>query len=87
VNHWRCFRNFSGGQAAELTVQYAVPGGAVGDFDFDNDLDAADLAAFVAVLLGSNGDCIARAIADLSGDGRTDGQDIGPFVTALLSDP
>lgn len=68
-----------------------APGGVLidlvatrGDFDDDGLVNAADVAAFVAVLLGNDTNPTHAIIADVNGDGRVDGRDIQAFVTLLL---
>lgn len=51
-----------------------------GDMDLDGDVDAADIAAFTAILLGNDGDIVRRRLADLNSDGRPDGQDVAMFI-------
>lgn len=56
------------------------------DFDYDNDFDNADVAAFVSAVVGAPGDPCHRIIADLSGDGLTNGRDV-PVMMQLLFGP
>lgn len=56
-----------------------------GDFDEDFDVDFVDLDTFVNVLLGSDTDPKHLLEADINGDGTPDGNDIDPFVRAMLT--
>jgi large repetitive protein len=64
---------------------YLFRGLPKGDIDGDEDVDLADAAALVAVLVGENLEpgCCERS--DLNADGLINGEDIGPLVAALLS--
>lgn len=54
------------------------------DIDFDGDVDMDDVIALVQVLLGTPLDPMHVARADLNGDGRNAGDDIAPFLDAML---
>ena len=57
-----------------------------GDIDCDSDVDAADQALFIQVLLGiDTGDPEHALRSDVNNDGAADGGDISPFVAAMLS--
>ena len=55
-----------------------------GDLDEDGDVDPSDLAMFINVLLGIETDPDLVDLADLNGDGLSDGADIQAFVQAFL---
>jgi len=57
-----------------------------GDIDGDGDVDYIDRDLFVAVLMGADADPDHELRSDLNGDGVADGEDISPFVIALLTD-
>ena len=57
---------------------------AVGDTDDDGDLDAADLATFVAVLLGADTDPDHVWISDVNKDCTANGGDIAGFTDAMI---
>ncbi|MFQ5423422.1 MAG: CRTAC1 family protein [Phycisphaerae bacterium] len=56
----------------------------LGDMDGDGDVDANDLAVFVAVLLGTDPTPDRFFLSDMNGDGLADGLDIMPFIDAML---
>jgi hypothetical protein len=58
---------------------------SLGDLDTDGDADSDDVAIFVDVLLGLDGDPGHVLVADLDDSGTADGLDIQPFVDTLLS--
>ncbi len=70
------------GVASTTTVR--VYDGLRGDFDLQNGVDAADLPVFIDVLIGVDTGCINPTLADMDASGRADGDDIQPFVNALL---
>lgn len=55
-----------------------------GDMNGDCQIDVSDVEPFVNALVGVNTDCAHVAAADLDESGAADGQDIGPFVDAIL---
>ena len=57
---------------------------ASGDIDDDGDVDADDLTAFTAVLVGEPVEDSHPARCDINGDGKVDGRDIAPFIELLL---
>ena len=57
---------------------------AVGDTDDDGDLDAADLATFVAVLLGADTDPDHVWISDVNKDCAANGSDVAGFIDAMI---
>ncbi|HKQ48150.1 MAG TPA: hypothetical protein VJZ71_08790 [Phycisphaerae bacterium] len=63
----------------------SVPGDPSVDIDSDGDEDFTDVAAFVAVLLGSPQDVNHTPRCDLNCDGAENGLDIHPFVDAFLT--
>lgn len=67
----------AGEQFASITLR--LPG----DINADNVLDAADAAAFVAVLLGLETSPAPVAASDMNRDGTADGADVQWFVAAL----
>jgi len=56
-----------------------------GDIDGDFDIDAADVALFIDVLLGYETDPLYVQRSDLTGDSAANGNDIQAFVAADLS--
>lgn len=48
------------------------------------DADSSDVALFVSVLLGQNVDPVLSCMVDKNHDGGVDGDDIGPWIVALL---
>jgi hypothetical protein len=56
-----------------------------GDFNGNEAIDPGDVEPFLRVLLGwiTEPDQVLRA--DLTGDGKADGEDIGPFIAAALA--
>lgn len=54
------------------------------DVDRDGDLDGADVAAFVQILLGTDADACTGNACDLDRSGRVDGRDIELFVSFFL---
>lgn len=73
-----------GGHPPRLIIAL-VPDEIAGDIDGDGDVDEADQALFVAVLLGIDPDALHVARSDLSGDGLANGDDVSLFVAARLS--
>lgn len=59
-------------------------GRGTGDFNCDDVVDESDLPVFVSVLLGSNADPADAWIADMDGNLVADGNDVQPFLAALL---
>ena len=55
-----------------------------GDFVAPAGVDVLDIPEFVAVLLGSNTDCVALLKADTNADGNVNGNDIPGFTDALV---
>ena len=55
-----------------------------GDFSGNGIVDVTDIDPFVAVLLGLDAACDHVSIADVDSSGSADGQDIQPFVSAML---
>lgn len=55
-----------------------------GDIDADGDLDGDDIAAFVAVLLGSPLDADHVSRCDMNGDTLADGRDVKGFATGFI---
>lgn len=78
--HWPggASRTFSGLATNRRYLVY--PTSMLGDFDFDLDVDGADAAVFVSVLLGTDGNAEHVALADSNGDFVIDGRDIAGFV-------
>lgn len=64
----------NGTQSWQLTV-------AGGDLTGDSQIDAADVAPFVAILLG---EAPTNLAADMNCDGVVDGRDVGAFASALV---
>ncbi len=64
---------------------FIVPPEQLGDVDGSGAVTPADIASFVAVLIGDETDPVAAARADVGGNGVPDGGDIGLFVGLLLS--
>lgn len=64
-----------------MTLPQACP---IGDINNDGEFDAADIAAFIAILLGEEVDPAFLPRADVNADGRNDARDIQPFVDVLL---
>lgn len=67
--------------SSHLTVTISTPG----DFDCNSSLDAADLSAFIAVLIGTDADARRAAVADMNRDGLANGADVQSFVDAFLN--
>jgi hypothetical protein len=67
-----------------VTTGVSLTQGILGDIDGDNDADFDDLDLFVEVLLGTEEGESYRVAADLNGDGLANGQDVQPFVNALV---
>lgn len=61
-----------------ISWQLSVAGG---DLTGDSQIDDADIAPFVALLLGQSA---PNPAADLNCDGIVDGRDVGPFVSSLI---
>jgi hypothetical protein len=55
-----------------------------GDFDGDGSVGPSDVSEFVNVLLDPSADPGLAAIADMNCDAAADGQDIQPFVNAIM---
>ena len=55
-----------------------------GDLDLDGDVDEDDLEMFSGVLLGTDVDQSHVAMADVNLDGKSDGEDIRPFLDAMI---
>lgn len=73
------------GAPVPITSGHADVGAfTAGDFDCDDDVDDADLAQFVNVLLGNTTTPHIRALADLNHDGQSNGADVGPMIIAVL---
>ncbi len=68
-----------GGDAVILFETHA------GDADCDGVVDMADLAPFVAALLGLDGDACHQLRSDINNDGLVDGLDVQPFIAALIN--
>ena len=66
---------------ALVISESAIPG----DINGDGVVNADDIDAFIAVLLGAPLDPSDEARADLNGDQTADGDDAQPFVAALLA--
>ncbi|MFQ5425423.1 MAG: hypothetical protein ACE5F9_15770, partial [Phycisphaerae bacterium] len=62
----------------------SVPGSPSADIDGDGDEDTADVAAFVAVLLGTPPHPAFVARSDLNCDALADGADIQPFIAGFV---
>ena len=62
-----------------------MPGNPGADIDANGIEDAADVSAFVAVLLGAPLDVNHVSKCDLNCDGAEDGRDVQPFVSRFLS--
>jgi len=76
------------GVAPDMTavpgVQFAaVPLRLAGDIDGNNSIDAADVSAFVAVLLGLDGDPDRTAASDRNCDSAVNGDDVRFFLNTL----
>jgi len=56
-----------------------------GDIDADGDLDADDVTAFIAVLLGSPLDTDHIPRCDMNGDTLADGRDVSGFTNAYIN--
>lgn len=56
-----------------------------GDINGNGTVDTLDTSLFVATILGMNTDC--NTLADVNLDGSANGQDVQPFVQALLTEP
>jgi len=56
----------------------------LGDVDLNGVVNLDDVGDFASVLLGIEGDIDRLAVADMNGDGRADGRDVGPFVEVLV---
>lgn len=54
------------------------------DIDSNGSIDASDITAFVGVLLGTNSNVLQMERSDQNCDGLANGQDIQPFVKAIL---
>ncbi|MBK8268783.1 MAG: hypothetical protein IPK83_10965 [Planctomycetes bacterium] len=67
---------------AVLTVSNTVP--TIGDINDDGQVNEADLAIFVAVLLGNDTNPVHVTASDLTGDGTADGRDVPTFVVVML---
>jgi len=72
--------NSDAASATDLRVYY----GRRGDCSGNGVIDTADIPCLVAVLLGTDGDPLHQAYADLNADGSPDGRDIAPFVDAIV---
>lgn len=55
-----------------------------GDINGDGSVDAADVAFFVEILLGKSGGFCTTVRADVTPDGLFNGEDIQPYVDAVL---
>lgn len=69
---------------AAATTRIEVHYGEAGDFVAPAGVDVLDIPEFVAVLLGSNTDCVALLKADTNADGNVNGNDIPGFTDALV---
>lgn len=58
---------------------------AFGDLNANGAVETADIPLFVNVLLGNDADPGHRYRADLNRDGRIDGADLQPFITAAMN--
>ncbi len=66
----------------ELSVQAVIH--CTGDFNGDFDVTTADISAFAQVLTGADTHPARRDAADVNCDGSANGNDIQPFVDAIL---
>lgn len=55
-----------------------------GDITGDGAVNASDVSAFVAVVLGTDANPAHRTRSDMNGDGAANGADVQPFVAALI---
>jgi hypothetical protein len=67
-----------------LHIQFTPPCSLPADINCDGVVDETDRDLFVGVLLGTNTDPDHIARSDLNDDGDANGDDIQPFVAALL---
>jgi len=67
-----------------LDLIVGAGGGLPGDINDDGMVDEADLALFVAVLLGQETDPDVVTRSDMNGDGLADGADAQLFVAAII---
>lgn len=70
--------------AGAVYVFDEIRAAAAGDIDGDGDIDMADVAMFVDVLLETNADPQHVARSDLNADGVVDARDVPSLLTALL---
>lgn len=77
-------RGDAGGRRQCTTiVELTARGARLGDFDENGRIEPPDITGFVGVLLGMAMDPRSMLSADLNLDGRANGADIPPFITAL----
>jgi hypothetical protein len=83
-----CYLRFTLDAVSVVTPQpFTILGTSLaGDFDGDGDVDPADMATFISVLLGIDTDPPHVEIADVDGSRTPDGNDIQVFVGLMLHD-
>ena len=69
---------------ADRVAKIKQGAGLLPDLNLDGSLNGLDIAIFVRVLLGQDGDAMHVIIADVNADGTNDFGDIAPFVAMLV---